>query len=174
MQQMWLLPKQAWGKMMWGKKKKNTFRVARFRLNKPEEDLWVFFPGTPAKNYLAQCCSSFYQTFKSHQGLLHPYIAKIFNDNSGSTSSGDAFTLPIRLKRIGHAWNSKAFVDKPFDGVCSVPAGESVAGGQLTHTQLVGQAAVVGAVQTKTGQKVPVKQCNEQHVQCTRLASFKV
>lgn len=53
--------------------------------------------------------------------------------------------------------NSKASVDKPFDSVGSIPAGQSVAGGQFAHTQLVGQATIVGAVQAKAIQKVPEK-----------------
>lgn len=63
--------------------------------------------------------------------------------------------------------NSK--VDKPFDCVGSVPAGEAVAGGQFAHTQLVGQATIVGAVQAKAVQKVPEKR--NEHVVLTHFIS---
>lgn len=96
---------------------------------------------------------------------------EIFNKNpSRRTSSSDAFIWPVCLKLIERRGEFKSLLcHKPFDRVCSIPAGETVAGGQLAHTQLIRQAAVVGAVQTEAVQKVPEKQ--DQTRDCDSLCS---
>lgn len=51
----------------------------------------------------------------------------------------------------------------PFHGVDSVPAGEPIIRGQLTHTQLIRQAAVVCSMQMQATQEVPVKEAKHTH-----------
>lgn len=51
---------------------------------------------------------------------------------------------------------------KPFNDVGSIPAGQPITGGQVTHAQLIRQAAIERTMETQTAQKVPAKAATVQ------------
>ena len=101
---------------------------------------------------LAGCFSSLQQSFGDLEKLYKEVVL---------TAGGDLTLLQTLQMLCSLNLPPICFIDlfknKPFHDVGSVPAGHSVTGGQLTHTQLIRQAAIVRAVETQAVQKVPAK-----------------
>lgn len=115
MQQMWLLPKQAWSKMMLKKKKKH-FQGRQISIEQTWGRFMSIFPWHWQKQISGIAARPSIRPLQAIKRFYFYILTQknIFNKNSGSTSGSDEFTLSVCLKLIGHRREFKSLSSQTF------------------------------------------------------------